>query len=462
MPQTTEAPVAPAVEPGTSPPRRSRWVARIALFLVLAAVYFALPNAVVADSVRNVSVAESIVHRHTIALDHFRDTMPTKGYGVDELNGHLLPYFPWAGSLFAVPVVAGYDALHKLGVGPGTEAKIAQSGQNDWEFEVFTMALVVAATAVVMWEVAILALAGIADERRRRLLALLAALVFALCTSALSTATRTLWVLVKHRRYLAWYLGGAAVVALPWLLITHANWGTWLQPYYQPHRVAGENTDFWQALAGQMVSPARGLLIFTPVLALAIPGVIIKLRRRRFDSLDAVVVACVLAHWVVISLFPHWWAGDSYGPRLFTDMVPFLVYLSLPVLEWLASVSLRGIRYAVAMVACVAAALLSLFIHGQMAVFASSHCWNNVPTDVDRDTTKLWNWGDPQFLRGIVRYVTGPNTRSEETPPSPRRSPRAAPPRRRSRETADGGCSAASETRGGTARPRRRGGRAAR
>jgi hypothetical protein len=456
VPQTTEAPVAPAVEPGTSPPRRSRWVARIALFVVLAAVYFALPNSEVADSMRNVSIAESIVHRHTIALDHFRDTMPTKGYGVDEVNGHLLPYFPWGGSLFAVPVVAGYDALHKLGVGPGTEAKIAQSGQNDWEFEVFTMALVVAATAVVMWEVAILALAGIVDERRRRLLALLAALLFAFGTSALSTASRsywehgpdifflsialliavrsrtrpdvlrwlgiplafayemrptssipvvlfTLWMVVKHRRYLPWYLGGAAVVALPWLLVNHANWGSWLQPYYAPQRAADATKTFWEALAGQMVSPARGLLVFTPVLALAIPGVIMKVRWRRFDSLDAVLVACVLAHWLLISLFPHWWAGDSYGPRLFTDMVPFLVYLSLPVLEWLGSASLRGARYAMAMVACVLAALLSLFIHGQMAVFASSHCWNNVPSDVDRDTTKLWNWGDPQFLRGIVR-----------------------------------------------------------
>jgi hypothetical protein len=367
-----------------------------------------------------------------------------------------------------VPVVAAYDALHKVGIGPGTEAKIAQSGQNDWQFEVFTMALVLAATTVVMWEVAILALARIADERRRRRLALLSALVFAFCTSVLSTASRsywehgpdifflsialliavrsrtrpdvvrwlgiplafayemrptssipvalfTLWVVVKHRRHLAWYLGGAAVVAVPWLLINHAYWGTWLQPYYQPHRVAGENTEFWHALAGQMVSPARGLLIFTPVLALAIPGVIIKLRARRFDLLDAVVVACVLAHWVVISLFPHWWAGDSFGPRLFTDMVPFLVYLGLPVLEWLATASVRGVRYAVAMMACVVAALLSLFIHGQMAVFASSHCWNNVPSDVDRDTTKLWNWGDPQFLRGIVRYVNGPSPRGDET-----------------------------------------------
>jgi hypothetical protein len=456
----------PAPSPPQAPPRRSPWLGRLALFVALFAFYVACPNGVVSDSIRTVSVAESMVYRHSIQLDHFRDIMPVKGYGVDEVNGHVLPTFPWAGAIFAVPLVAVYDGLHKIGIGPGTEAAIAASGNNDLEFELVTMAIVVAITAVVMWEVAVLALAGVADERRRRRLALVAALVFALCTSVLSTASRSYWehgpdilflsialllavrsrtrpgsarwlgvplacayamrptsaipvalftvgMLLKHRRQLGWYLGGAAVIAVPWLWVNHANWGSWLTPYYQPHRVGG-NADFWQALAGNMVSPSRGLLIFSPVLALSVPGVILKLRRHAFTTLDAVLVGSVLAHWVVISAFPHWWGGDSYGPRLFTDMVPFLVYLGLPVLEYLGTVTLRTARQTALIVACTAAALLSLFTNGQMAVFASSHCWNNVPTDVDQDQSKLWNWGDPQFLRGIVRFVSGPNPRRDE------------------------------------------------
>ena len=223
----------------------------------------------------------------------------------------------------------------------------------------------------------------------------------------------TVWVALRHRRELGWYLGGAAVIGLPWLWVNHANWGSWLTPYYQAGRVGG-NAQFWQALAGNMVSPARGLLVFSPVLALAAPGVLVKLRRRSFDSLDAVLVLGVVAHWITISLFPHWWGGDSFGPRLFTDVVPVLVVLCMPVLEWLGTVSRRTLRVTAAMVACVTATLLSLFVNGQMAVFASSHCWNNVPTDVDADTSKLWNWGDPQFLRGVVRFVSGPNPRSDE------------------------------------------------
>jgi hypothetical protein len=232
-------------------------------------------------------------------------------------------------------------------------------------------------------------------------------------TSAIPVVLFTVWVVLKHRRQLAWYLGGAAVIALPWLWVNHANWHSWLTPYYRAGRVGG-NAEFWQALAGNMVSPARGLLVFTPVFLLAVPGVLIRLRRRSFDSLDAVLTVAVLAHWVTISLFPHWWGGDSYGPRFFTDMVPFLVVLCLPVLEWLVTAPARTLGTAAATAAVVLASLLSLFIHGQMAVFASSHCWNNQPSDVDRDTGKLWNWGDPQFLRGVVRFVSGPNPRGDE------------------------------------------------
>jgi hypothetical protein len=88
--------------------------------------------------------------------------------------------------------------------------------------------------------------------------------------------------------------------------------------------------------------------------------------------------------------------------------------LGMPVLEWLGGTTLRGLRYVAVMAACTVATVLSLFVNGQMAVFASSHCWNNTPSDVDTDTAKLWNWGDPQFLRGVVRFLTGPNPRSDE------------------------------------------------
>ena len=456
----------PPATPARAPLLRRRWVQRTVLFVAVFAVYFACPNGMRADSIRAVSVADSMVHRHTLQLDHFRGVMPQDGYGIDTVDGHLLPTFPWADSIFAVPVVAAADVLHKVGIGPGADASLSQPDYNDLEWELLTMALVGAATVVVMWEVCTLALARIGDEVRRRRLALLAALVFAFCTSMLSTATRsywqhgpdmlflsltlllalrartnpksvrwmgvtlaaayamrptasvavalfTLWVVLRHWRQLGWYLGGAAVVALPWLWITHANWHTWLTPYYQPNRI-GADPEFWQALAGNMVSPARGLLVFSPVLALAIPGVAIKLRQRRFELLDAALILTVLAHWVAISAFPHWWGGDSYGPRFFSDMTPLLVVLGMPVLEWLGTVSLRTWRVTAAMVACTVAALLSLFTNGQMAVFASAHCWNNVPTDVDTDTSKLWNWGDPQFLRGAVRFLFGPNPRSQE------------------------------------------------
>ncbi len=48
---------------------------------------------------------------------------------------------------------------------------------------------------------------------------------------------------------------------------------------------------------------------------------LVLLRYRRYflaycamGLLVAVMGAILLLHWLIISSFPHWWAGHSYGP----------------------------------------------------------------------------------------------------------------------------------------------------
>jgi hypothetical protein len=440
-------------------------LARAALFLFCFMVYFASPNTGVGDGRRAVSTAVDIVHHHTISLDHFKDGIPTpeRDYTVQVVNGHIYPYFPWAVSLFAVPVVVAYDGLHRVSVTPGVEAKM-QAMHSDWWFELLTMSLVVALTVVVMWEVCVLALDRISGERRRRIVALLVALAFAFGTAAYSTASRqfwqhgpdmlclsvalllafrarahprsvaflgiplalaytvrptssipfvffTVWVVLRHRSLLLPYLAGAALVLLPWVLVNEAIWHRPLEPYYSATRL-GTNAAFWQALAGNWVSPGRGVLIFSPILGLAIPGVALRLRQRRFTALDAVMVATVIAHWVAISTFTPWWGGWNFGARLMSEVTPFLLVLGLPVIEWVAARPPRRVLRRAVAGFCAMAALISVFVNAQGAVFKSSDCWNSEPPKPPVEY-RVWDWGDPQFLRGAVRFVAGPDRRGE-------------------------------------------------
>ncbi len=454
-----------ALRGSPSPPHR--WV-RLALFIVVLLVHMTSPHAEITDSVRAIPVAQSITRRGTLSLDHFRETMPQPGNNVIEVDGHLYGNYPWAISLFAVPVLLAVDGAHALGVGPGVEGRIAAAG-SDWEFQVVTMSLVVALTTVVIYQIGLESL-RLGDRRRLQRYALAAAVTFSFGTAAWSTASRsywqhgpsmlmlslaalvavrsradprvvrclgpplaasyfmrptnsvsvalfTLWVLLRHRRYLVAHLAGMAVVVTGFVAVNVAAYGSVLQPYYGEERHFRSGGELVEALAGNLVSPSRGLFVFSPVLLLAVAGVVLKQRSRVLDDVDVLLAGCVVAHWLAISVlaFPAWWGGHSYGPRLFSDAVPFMVVLGLPVLDRLAQPDHPSVARRFAVAACLASAGVSMFVNFSGAYFRSSACWNAIPTGVDQDPSKVWDWSDPQFLRGPRNFLAGDQPRSEVT-----------------------------------------------
>ena len=106
------------------------------------------------------------------------------------------------------------------------------------------------------------------------------------------------------------------------------------------------------------------------------------------------IAASAVGYWLLVSLFPNWYAGWSYGPRFLTDIAPMLVWFLPPVLESIVS------RRRLALGAIVAVALvLSVAIQARGSLDQSTAAWNWSPHGVDVDHSRLWDWGDPQFLR---------------------------------------------------------------
>jgi hypothetical protein len=407
-----------------------------------------------------VSVAAAIVHFHTLSLDRFRP-LPAPGFAVTSSHGHLYPLFPWAVSLFAVPFVVALDLLQKLGIGHGS-LQLIRSGR-DWELQVASMSVVVAGAAVVTYFVALRAL-RMTPQRRRRRWAGAVALTFAFATPALSTASRSMWqhgpsmlflalailfglradagesgwagmgaslalaytmrptnavavivlsmwVVLAHRRRLLPYLAGAAPVAVVFLVVNLVSYHALLPAYYDRGQGFAMTHTVLVALLGNLVSPSRGLLFFVPLVVLSGAGVWLQFRHGWRSSLWQAFAVIPVLHWLLISTFKHWWGGDSFGPRFFTDMIPFFTVLALPAVDRLATGEFRAKRWA----AGLAAVLLvwSVGVHAQGAVLRSARCWNNEPVDVDATPSHVWAWSDPQFLRGARRLVFGPDRSSE-------------------------------------------------
>lgn len=93
--------------------------------------------------------------------------------------------------------------------------------------------------------------------------------------------------------------------------------------------LASRFTEPWgRGQLGLLVSPGKGLLVFTPLAIVALFGL---LRRVRHGDLwtSATLGAAVLAHVVFIGRWSEWHGGESYGPRMMTDALP-LLFVFLP------------------------------------------------------------------------------------------------------------------------------------
>jgi hypothetical protein len=147
-----------------------------------------------------------------------------------------------------------------------------------------------------------------------------------------------LWILVKSGRHPSERFAGALLFAVP----VGAAFQTyrWIEAVKYPDvgrfaSAAAFNaqleqwfrfspTALLEGLSGLLISPGRGLLIFFPLLVLAIPGFFMPaLRRSGGSSLMAGLLIVPLA---LYSAFAMWWAGVTWGPRF---LVPFLPMLTI-------------------------------------------------------------------------------------------------------------------------------------
>jgi hypothetical protein len=445
---------------------RRRWgpTARaVAGLCALAFVVFVLsPVRQNHDAYLSLPTAYTLVHGHTFDLSTLEAPRVQDHYGmVDGPAGARVNYFPWVLALVAVPAVVALDAAHAVGLGPGSRA-VADGGAMD----LIGVVLASAVAALLIAAVAAIAhdrLAG--GFRRRRLTVVLVAAGFAFGTGVWSVASRALWqhgpamlalavaigclqrlttrpvgplrgwlaagagaalavsyaarptnatagvvlsvyVAWRHRDLLLRYGAGALAVALPWLAVNLAAFDALLPPYYGGQRV-GWHEHLGEALAANLVSPNRGLLVFTPIVVLAPLGLLPSMRARLragLVPLDRMLALAVVLQWLAASAYGEkWWAGNSYGPRFLTDALVPLAVLAVPAVATLVDAA-QPARAGHRVLAGVAGAALvwSVFTASQGALMRATACWHS-RSGLDQDPAQVWSLHPPQALAGIDR-----------------------------------------------------------
>lgn len=401
------------------------------LFLFCLVCYLAngrtVPFAYGGDTVPNRLIPFSILAHGTLTLDPFREEFESRGginWYIQERKGHLVSLYPIGAAFVALPVYA------PLYVG------LAAKDRNDsaWLFGASEMAEKIAASTIAAAAVAVFYL--LLRHRTDPATAFWGAAAFGLASSMWATASQMLWqhgpvvlmlttalwlltwperpawtlagagfflsmaVLCRPTAGLFWLAGLASVLAgggtlrerlgrtLPFItaglpvlafnLVYNLTYYDYPLGGYGPRGMMASRA--LHGMAGLLVSPNRGLLIFTPIALLGFVG----LARAVWPARNPLLIAFGLAaaaHLALAGSYPYWAAGWSFGPRLLVDILPILGLAGAGM--WpLLKAPVKGLVWA--------ALLWSVLVQLNGAVCYPASRWN--PRMGDRLEQAAWNW----------------------------------------------------------------------
>ncbi len=150
-------------------------------------------------------------------------------------------------------------------------------------------------------------------------------------------------------------------------------------------------------LHGLLISPNRGLLIFSPVVALALAGVP-GLLKSGWRSPLLLCTTAAAVQYLLYGSYAVWWGGHTFGPRYALDILPLLVPLGMVAMGRIEGRLLRA-GASLLLAWSIGVAALGAFVY-------PSERWNTDPLDVDRHHERLWDWSDTQIARC---WTTGPS-----------------------------------------------------
>lgn len=159
-------------------------------------------------------------------------------------------------------------------------------------------------------------------------------------TGAVVVVAVGLSLLFRERRALLAYLAAGAPLALAMLAYNFYYFGSPLsfgQTNLGQVAIAKTGSDaiwstpFWYGMLAILLSPSRGLLIFSPFLGFAIWGAWKAWRDPAFAVLRPLSPA-ILGIWCIEAQHFDWWGGWGYGYRHIVDTATLLVVFLVPVI----------------------------------------------------------------------------------------------------------------------------------
>lgn len=385
------------------------------------------------DSYGSLLLSQTLITDRTLKLDQYSN-IDSYGYTVRKKNNHQYYYFPVGSSFSSIPFV--YFAQ-----------KVFNLDMNDKNQQGYLQRKIAGLTVVICF----LLLYFISRMYLSFTSSASLALVFTLGTSLVSSMGTALWShnfasvyslfslyfyikITKENNHKFWWLlavclflayltrptlsllsvtivfalffqkkwisiktaGLIAILLVGFVWFSYKEFGQFLPDYYMPKRLAGDA--FWAALYGNTFSPARGLFIFSPFLLLLLVSIKLNLRVLNDNKWLWFFIAWIMIHLIIVSRFPTWWAGYSFGARFMLDVLPAFFIWSVLYLK------ANGIKPIPVKLFLLIAIPISIFINSYQGLYNRySELWNGSPS-VDKYNQFIFDWSYPPFMHNKLRH----------------------------------------------------------
>lgn len=243
---------------------------------------------------------------------------------------------------------------------------------------------------------------------------------------SLLVALMLAWLTARIGARRAWPAGAILAAAAITVLLVNALWfGSWMGGAMHTeaanaitHGVTGTFSGrLFDGLAGLLVSPSRGLLVFSPLAAIFGVGALTKSAAHRDFDLRWLVLA-VCGQLLVYSCYSVWWAGHTFGPRYTLDLLvpaaPLAAVGAAAIARWPTGRAVMSLLL-----------LWSIAVSFAGAFVYPNERFNTDPDEIDKNHERLWTVGDSQLLRMIHTPFSPQNfelfTRAAVRAPAPER-----------------------------------------
>lgn len=103
-----------------------------------------------------------------------------------------------------------------------------------------------------------------------------------------------------------------------------AAWYSVYGSYYIPYLNRGYGFDFRNLnIVSVLFSPHNGLLLWTPLVFVAVVGLLLGKQKRIFTN---IIFLVFLVQAYIIASWSTWWQGASFSGRMFISLLPFLAF----------------------------------------------------------------------------------------------------------------------------------------